>query len=204
MRRLLAAWALAVIALPAIALADPPTRVTIVAVFDPITYGENAYVNGQLIGTAQGGQLVALEQSAPPYAEWAAVAQATADPAGYYSFKLHPTQTMQYRTSSQGIPSEKTVQVNVAPRIKLKAAAAGRTSVRFSGTFAPALDGQSVAIQRRSASGGWTTIANARLHDGKTFEGRLRAHKPVTLRALFATDGAHLDGFSNAVRAVPG
>jgi hypothetical protein len=204
MRRILAACALAVVALPALALADPPTRVTIVAVFDPITYGENAYVNGQLIGNVQGGQLVALEQSAPPFTEWAAVAQATADAAGYYSFKLHPSQTLQYRTSSQGMPSEKAVQVNVAPRIKLKAAAAGRTSVRFSGTFAPALDGQSVAIQRRSPSGGWTTIANARLHDGKTFRGRLRAHTPVMLRALFATDGAHLDGFSNAVRAVPG
>jgi hypothetical protein len=60
-----------------------------------------------------------------------------------------------------------------------------------------------VSIQRRS-SGGWTTIANARLRDGKRFEGRLRATKPIQLRAFFATDGAHLDGFSNAVRVVPG
>jgi hypothetical protein len=204
MRRFVALCALAVVAIPAAAQADPPTRVTIVAVFDPITYGENAYVNGQLFGDAQGGQLVALEQSPPPFTEWAAVAQTTTDAAGYYSFKLHPSQTMQYRTSSQGAPSERAVQVNVAPRIKLTAVAAGKTSVRFSGTFAPALDGQRVSIQRRGASGGWTTIANARLHAGKTFQGRLRAPKPVMLRAVFATDGAHLDAFSNAVRAVPG
>jgi hypothetical protein len=204
MRRIVAACTLAVLAVPVAALADPPTRITIVAVFDPITYGEDAYVNGQLQGNAQGGQIVALEQSPPPFTDWTAVSQATADPAGYYSFKLHPTQTMQYRTSSQAIPSERPVQVSVAPRITLKAAAAGRKIVRFSGTFAPALDGQKVSIQRRSKSGGWTTITKARLHGGgKSFHGRLRAHKAVTLRALFASDGAHLDGSSNSVRAVP-
>ncbi len=202
-RRALVLLALAALALPAVALADPPGRVTIVAVFNPITYGETAYVNGQALGDGQGGQLVALEQSAPPYTEWAPVAQATTDYAGYYTFKLHPTQTMQYRTSSQGIPSERSVQVNVAPRLKLKASAAGRKSVRFSGSFAPGLDGQSVAIQRRGSSGAWTTVVNARLHGGKTFQGRLRATKPVMLRAFFASDGAHLNGFSNAVRAVP-
>jgi hypothetical protein len=199
-----AALATLAAAVPSTAAADPPTRVTIVAVFEPLTYGENAYVNGQLFGEGQGGQLVALEQSAPPFTEWTAVAQTTSDAAGYYSFKLHPNQTLQYRTNSQGTPSDRAVQVSVAPRIKLKAAAAGKSSIRFSGTFAPALDGEKVAIQRRLAGGGWTTIANARLHDGKKFEGRVRARRSTTLRAFFATDGAHLDGFSNAVRATPG
>jgi hypothetical protein len=191
------ALTLLVIAVPA--LADPPTRITIVSVFEPITYGENAYVNGQLIGEAQGRQLVALEQSAPPFTEWTPVSQATSDSAGYYSFKLHPSQTLQYRTSSQGIPSERVAQVSVTPRIRLKAMRAGKTSVRFSGTFAPALPGQSVAIQRRASGGGWTTIATARLHDGKTFQGRIRS-RATALRAFFASDGAHLDGFSKTVK----
>jgi hypothetical protein len=202
-KRGVVATVLVALCLPAAAQADPPARVTVGAVFDPITYGENAYINGQLIGNAQGGQVVALEQSPPPFTEWAPVAQATADAGGYYSFKLQPSQTLQYRTSSQGVPSETVAQVSVAPRVGL-AAAAGKASVRFSGTFAPALAGQSVAIQRRTRSGAWTTVANARLHDGKTFKGRLRAHTPVVLRAVFATDGAHLDAFSNSVRAVPG
>jgi hypothetical protein len=203
-RRIVAACALAVLAVPVVALADPPARITIVAVFEPVTYGEDAYVNGQLQGTTdQAGQIVGLEQSPPPFTDWTAVAQATADAAGYYSFKLHPSQTMQYRTSSQGMPSERSVQVSVAPRISLEAAAAGRTIVRFSGTFAPALDGQKVSIQRRTASGGWTTITKARLHGGKSFHGRLHAHKAITLRALFASDGAHLGALSDTVRAVP-
>jgi hypothetical protein len=191
-------------AVPSTASAQPPTRITIVAVFEPITYGENAYVNGQLIGDAQAGQLVTLEQSPPPFTDWTATAQITADAQGYYSFKLHPSQIMQYRTSSQGTPSDHPVQIDVAPRITLKASAAGKSSIRFSGTFAPALDGQSVAIQRRDSGGSWTTVTNARLHGGRTFEGRLRAHKPTTLRAFFATDGAHLDGYSSAVKVVPG
>jgi hypothetical protein len=195
-----AALALLVAAVPAFAA---PTRITIVSVFEPITYGENAYVNGQLLGEGQAGQPVALEQSAPPFTEWTAVAQTTTDPVGYYSFKLHPSQTLQYRTSSQGIGSERVVQVSVAPRIRLMAIPAGKTSIRFSGTFAPALPGQSVAIQRHLSGGGWTTIANAPLRDGKTFAGRIRAHRETILRALFATDGAHLDGFSNAVRVAP-
>jgi hypothetical protein len=184
---------------PSTAAAGPPTRVTIVAVFEPLTYGENAYINGQLIGDAQAGQLVALEQSPPPFTEWTPVAQITSDPSGYYSFKLHPNQTMQYRTNSQGTPSDGPVQVSVAPRVRLAAKKAGKSSIRFSGTFAPALDGQRVAIQRRDRSGSWTTVATARLHDGKTFAGRIRSHRKLTLRAFFATDGAHLDGFSSAV-----
>src|SRR3954453_16509992 len=186
------------------ASADAPSRVTIVAVFEPITYGENAFVNGQLVGENQGAQVVALEQSVAPFTEGTPVAQTRAEAAGYYSFKLHPSQTLQYRTNSQGLYSEKAVQVSVAPRIKLKARSAARASIRFSGTFAPALDGQSVAIQRRDSRGSWTTVANARLHDGKSFGGRLRAHGKTSLRAFFATAGAPLDGFSNAVTVTPG
>ena len=44
------------------------------------------------------------------------MAQATADAVGYYTFKLHPSETMQYRTNSQGILSERVVQISVAPR----------------------------------------------------------------------------------------
>jgi hypothetical protein len=197
--RIALACAALMLATTSAAAADPPARITIVAVFDPITYGENAYVNGALLGDGQAGQVVALEQSAPPFTEWAPVAQVTADAQGFYSFKLHPSQTLQYRTGSQGVGSERVVQVSVAPRIRLKAEVAGKSSIRFSGSFAPALDGQGVAIQRRNKNGTWTTVANAPLHSDKSFEGRLRARRTTTLRAFFATDGTHLDSVSNKV-----
>ncbi|HEX6712576.1 MAG TPA: hypothetical protein VF066_04295 [Thermoleophilaceae bacterium] len=196
--------AVSVAAVPSTAKAGPPARVTIVAVFEPIVYGQNAYVNGQLLGDGQGGQPVALEQSAPPFTDWAPVAQVAADAQGYYSFKLRPSQTMQYRTGSQGTGSERIVQISVAPRIKLKAEAVSKTTVRYSGTFAPALAGQTVAIQRRLPGGGWANITNARLHDGRTFSGRFRARHTMSVRAFFETNGALLSDFSKVVKITRG
>jgi hypothetical protein len=191
---------IAMLALAASAYADPPARITIVSVFDPVTYGENAYVNGQLLGDNQAGQLVALEQSPPPFSEWTQVLQTTSDAMGYYSFKLHPATTMQYRTSSQGASSERFVQVAVAPRIRLQAVPVSKTAVRFSGTFAPALPDQTVAIQRQLPGGGWATITRARLRGGKTFSGRFRARHTMNVRAFFQGDGAHADGASKVVK----
>lgn len=205
-------------AVPSAASADPPARITIVAVFTPITFGENGYINGQLLDppppegqppassaapTDQGGQVVALEQSAPPFTEWAPVAEVITNPQGFYSFKLHPSQTLQYRTSSQGVASERVAQVSVAPRIRLSAQAMGRSAIRFSGTIAPALADQSVEIQRQLRGGGWTRVATARLKGGRTFSGRIRARNTLQLRALFPGNDAYVAGTSNVVRATP-
>ena len=201
-----AAAALCVAAGPAQA-GGPPARITIVSVFDPITFGERAFVNGQFVGDDdQGGQTVTLQELPFPFtAPWVDVATTTTDYLGYYSFKRVPAASTHYRTVWNGqVVSEKEVQVGVAPRIALSAAAAGRASVRVSGTLAPAHTGQLITIQRRNPSGTWTTIASPQLRGGTKFEGRVRAHKPVVLRAFFAGDGDHLDGFSNAVRALPG
>ena len=182
------------------ASADPPARITVVGVFNPITYGDNAYVNGQLIGNEQGGGLVVLEQASPPaFTDWTPVAQVNADPAGYYSFKLRPSQNMQYRTSSQGFGSERAVQVNVAPRVRFSAQASGRSSIRFSGSIAPAFPDQSIEIQKRLAGGGWTRVTTARLKSGRTFAGRVRSKHAISLRAFYAGDGAHLNGVSRTV-----
>lgn len=191
-------------ALPAPASAQtPPQRVTIVAVFNPIVFGQNTYVNGQLDGEEQGGQAVSLEESPFPFTAWTAIASATTDLNGYYSFKLRPSLTAHYRTvpaSAPGTTSEREVSVEVAPRITLTAEAAGKSSIRFSGKFAPAKAGQGVAIQRQHSNGSWTTVANARLKGGTTFTGRVRARGTAVLRAFFASDGAHTNRASRPVR----
>lgn len=202
-RTLIATAMLALCAAPA--SAEPPARITVVGVFNPITYGDNAYVNGQLIGNEQGGGLVVLEQSTPPaFADWTPVAQVNADPAGYYSFKLKPTQTMQYRTSSQGFGSERAVQVDVAPRIRFTADAAGKSSVRFSGTIAPAQPDQSVEIQRQLSGGGWTRVTRARLKGGRTFSGRISSRRSIRLRAFYPANGVLLNGTSKPVQITRG
>ena len=184
------------------ALAAPPTRITIVSVFNPIRFGDKDYVNGQLFGDAPGGQVVQLEQAPAPFTVWTPVGQTTTDPEGYYSFKLRPGQTMQYRTSSQGTPSERVVQISVAPRLAFSASA-GKASVRFGGSINPARPGEAIAIQRRTRSG-WKTAAVAHLRAGRTFAGRLHVRKPTDLRALFVSDGAFLRATSRAVTARPG
>lgn len=178
----------------------PPQRVTIVAVFTPIAFGESTYVNGQLIGDEQGGQPLALEQAPFPFTTWATIADTTTDVNGYYTFKVRPSLTTHYRTVAQGVYSEREVEAQVAPRLALKAAASGKSSIRFSGRFAPATEGASVAIQRQHSSGSWTTVATARLKGGTTFAGRLRARGTTVLRAYFMSDGAHADGASRPVR----
>ena len=198
-----AALAALVATVPSTAQADPPTRITIVAVFNPIAYGQKSYVNGQLFGPTAAGQVVGLEQSAPPFVVWTPVAQATTDFDGYYSFELRPDQTLEYRTNSEGIGSERVVQISVAPRISFTAVPAGRSSVRFSGTFSPALADESIAIQRRTRRG-WQTISRARLRAGRTFAGRLRMRNPATLRAFYAKSAAHLPAGSRAVTVRPG
>src|SRR5947208_11105477 len=70
-RSTLAAVALLLLAAPPAATADspPPRRVAIIAVFNPITYGDVTFINGRLVGTGQAGQQVVLEQSAPPFTD---------------------------------------------------------------------------------------------------------------------------------------
>lgn len=204
MRRLAATAVLfAVLAAPAVAAA--PARITIVSVFNPIAVGENGFINGQLISGLeteddQAGQTVGLEESPWPFTTWTPVATATSDFRGFYSFKVHPSLTTHYRTVSQGMTSEREVPVQVTPRMTLTASAAGKTAIRFSGKFAPAKDGQSVAIQRQHSNGSWTTVATARLKGGTTFAGRLRARGAAVLRAFFVSDGANADGSSRPVR----
>jgi hypothetical protein len=198
----LAALATLVAAVPSTAIAVPPRRVAIIALFNPITFGEVTFVNGRLVGTGQAGQPVALEQSASPFTDWTPIQETTSDPSGYYSFELRPSETMKYRATAQGTPS-RAVQIAVAPRITFKAAPVGTSSVRFSGTFGPARPGELVAIQRRSSTGAWTTISSAGLGTGTVFSGRLRAHFRITLRAFYSGDDQHLAGRSNAVTVVP-
>jgi len=206
MRRTLVIAAALALLVTGIAMAQaPPERISIVALFDPIAYGEKTFVNGQLVGEGQGGQVVTLQAAAFPFTSWGDVAQMTTDPDGYYSFMRRPVATARYRTMWNGqVLSEQEVQVQVRPRLTIKAAKEGKSSLRFTGTLLPAHADQSVVIQRQSRSGSWRNVANARLKGGRSFAGRLRAHGEVRLRAFFASDGDHLSTYSAPVAVALG
>jgi hypothetical protein len=203
-RSTLAAVAALAMAVPPAATADspPPRRVAIIAVFNPITFGDVSFINGRLVGTSQGGQHVVLEQSAPPFTDWVPAFETTADASGYYSFEVQPGDTTQFRATAQGLPS-RPVEIMVTPRITLTAWAAGANSIRFSGRFGPARPAGLVTIQRRSSTGAWSTIASAGLGSGTTFAGHMRAHYRLTLRAIYPGDELHRTAVSNAVMVMP-
>ncbi|HEX4718714.1 MAG TPA: hypothetical protein VH300_09310 [Thermoleophilaceae bacterium] len=203
-RSTFAALAALLMAAPPAATADspPPRRVAIIAVFNPITYGDVTFINGRLVGTGQAGQQVVLEQSAPPFTDWVPAFQTTADSSGYYSFEVMPGDTTQFRATAQGTPSQP-VQISVTPKITLTAHPAGASGVRFSWTLRPGRPAGLVTIQRRSSTGAWANIGSAGLGTGSLFGGRLRAHYKLTLRAIYPGDDLHRTGISKTVTVTP-
>jgi hypothetical protein len=200
--------------------AAAPERITIISAFNPLLFGENAFVNGQLLSTVTGddGQpalkgepnadkSVTLEESPFPFITWTAVATVGADRRGFYSFQRLPSMATHFRTVSEGATSEKEVGVDVQPLIAWRVSPAGRSSVRFAGTLAPAHPGAQVELQRQSRSGAWTTTANVRLGDAvkgaSPFHGRLRVRSPARLRLHFLADGDHLEAYSRTLLAAP-
>jgi hypothetical protein len=200
MRRALAACAAALALAAPAAAQTPPERITIVALFDPIYFGQKTFVNGQLIGGDNAGQIVTLQEAPFPFTTWSDVAQITTDYQGYYSFMRRPALTTYYRTVWNGqVMSEQQVQVRVFPRLSFHASRLNSKTVRFAGTLAPAHPDQAIQIQRQTGSG-WRTVASYTLRGGgSTFAGRLRAHHAVRLRAFFPSQGDVVPAYSVAV-----
>jgi hypothetical protein len=201
-RLTVAALAALLMAAPAGAAAAPPRSVAIIAVFNPITFGDVSFINGRLVGSGQAGQPVVLEQSALPFTDWAPSFETTADSSGYYSFEVQPGDTTQFRATAQGTPS-KPVLIKVTPKLTFTVWRAGVGSLRFSGSLRPARPAGLVTIQRRSSTGAWATIGTAGLGTGTSFSGHLRAHYKVTLRAIYRGDDLHPTGISNTVTITP-
>ena len=73
--------------------------------------------------------------------------------------------------------------------------------MRFSGTVAPAHDGAAVRIQRRTRTGGWTTVARTTLRDAgtdvSTYAKRVKVSRTGTYRVhVPSSDADHLAGTS--------
>jgi len=93
------------------------------------------------------------------------------------------------------------VRIRVSLKLSDRTPAAGHR-VRFSGRACPQHDGARVRIQRRSASGGWGTVARTTLRDipGSTcsrYIKRARVSSDGTYRTLVVSPSAdNASGFS--------
>jgi hypothetical protein len=205
MRNLLATAAL--LALPAVALAAKPApkSVTITAAPATVTFGHAVTVSG----TTSPGTSVALRADTFPFGgSFAAVATATSDAAGAYSFTVKPSEITHYRVTAKTHPTAQSAIATVSVRWRVTRTVSTLTPkrnsrVRFSGSVYPAHNGGKAELQRRTASGFRTvrtvalTAASVTTHSHYSL--RIRVRRSGTYRVHVAADGAHLAGNSRRV-----
>ena len=190
-------------------------RLTIAANPVPIVFGGSTTISGQLQSAGNGGKTVELQANPYPYSDktFVAVATATTDSTGHYSFaNSKPTVNTRFRTVVKN-PSVTSTVVQVGVRIRLGRRASDTTpakgqSVTFSGFACPAHDGLLGALQRRTSTGGWTTVARTNLvhaAGASTCANRSRYQLSVavsgnrTFRVRTAQHTDHLAGISKSI-----
>lgn len=141
---------------------------TIAASRNPVVFGTSTTITGQVTGKKGAGATVELQGEPAPYKAFSTVATVTADSAGHYSFTVSPALNTIYRVMARTAPSA--VSSNLLVRVKVKVTLHVSTTkpalgqlVRFSGFVLPAYNGKLVLIQRKTASGSWSTVTRAKL-----------------------------------------
>jgi hypothetical protein len=183
------------------------TPVSLVASPARLTFSHPTALSGQVGGAKVAGVKVTLQQVPAPYdaRDFKAVATATTDAAGRFSFTQTPGANVAYRVVTATNPrgTSPTVIVGVRNLVTLSLSTAhpkrGRTVV-FRGTVGPRRDGQLVRIQKR-VSRGWRTVARGVLGPAtnpqlSSFSVRARVRRNGVYRAYVGGDAANLPGWS--------
>jgi hypothetical protein len=143
-------------------------QLTIESSDNPSTYGQPLTISGTLPGTLNRTVTLLAAVGAGAYAP---VAQVTSED-GKYRFSESPTAATHYRTIAGSASSETLAQgvtYALTPAAARASVAAG-TEVTFTGTVAPAREGQLVELERESTPGGsYSIIATAALPAGGTY-----------------------------------
>lgn len=137
---------------------------------DPLSYGQQVTISGVAAGAAN--QPVTL-LARTPGGSFAAVATVTTEASGAYSFTEEPLQNTYYQVSDA---TTKSTALLEGVAFALTPAGAPSTvqvgeQLTFSGTVAPASEGQVVDLERGDASGaGFRTIATATVNASAQYE----------------------------------
>src|SRR4051812_44058933 len=185
-----------------------PTTISLIAKPNPVVYGGNVILSGQLTGPTPANQQVTLEQNAYPFSgTLKAVGNAvTTDAQGNFVF---PAFTLLQNTQFQAVTGRTrsaivTVGNRVIVRMSVKSRVRKHRRVRFSATVSPPQDGALYAIQRRK-NGKWVTVVGGTLtHLDPTrshFVRRLRIHRSATWRVFTGvSEQGHISNASAARR----
>lgn len=187
-----------------------PDRITILAIFKTIEFGERAFVSGRFRRLENpdaevqpyAGRKVTLEEAPFPFTAFTPVASATTDRDGYYAFASSPQLHTRYRVVSADPPVQSEAKlIRVRLHATLEAGSdsvrKGR-SVRLSGQVEPAHSGNRVEIQRRTKAGRWQTVARATLRTSGWVK-RVRMRSDGVFRARVLGHEDHLPGISEQV-----
>lgn len=187
--------------------------ITLDAKPNPLVFGRTATLSGRLSGPVGAGVAVRLEQdkTLPLGDKFEPAGMETTAPAnGRFQFAVRPSVSTQYRVVAKAKPDVMSrprlisVRTRVGLRLSTSTPRAG-ARVRFSGSVLPAHDGASVRIQRRTSTGGFTTVARSVLRDAgtarSTYSRFLRVRRDGVYRVKLAGDSDHVNGFSG-LRAI--
>lgn len=187
-----------------------PSSVTIAAAPNPVVFGHSVAVSGKLTAKTVAGVSVTLTAAPYPYTSFAPVANTTTDSLGVYHFAPSPKLNTEYRVmaKSKSPATSPTLAVHVRTRVAFRLSTTTPrigARVRFSGSVAPAHNGQLVLIQRRRLNGTFVTVASTRLSRtitgaSSTYRDTLRIKASGTYRVVKPHDSDHALGFSRRLR----
>lgn len=210
----------ALVALPAVAPGQgqkppkpqrPPGQgaLTLDAKPTTIVFGEATAIEGRLSGTSNdAGTTVRLEaDTTRPYGDKYDDTGLTTrtEPNGRYAFSVKPALNTQYRAVAQASPPVTSNPRLVVVRTKVGLIVSDTTPrrgrrVRFRGTVAPAHDGGTALIQRRTSTGAFATVARTTLVDAgdavSRYSRRVRIRRDGVYRVKVPGDTDHVNGFS--------
>jgi hypothetical protein len=179
---------------------------------NPLAFNTTTTLNGQLSGTGNGGKQLLLQYNAYPYsAGFQNLGNPLlTNPDGTFAIQL-PAQTLntQFRVvlgDKQDVISPVValgVKVGVHTKARNTRLHSGKRA-RFSGTIAPAADGQQVTIQRYR-KGHWADVAETvarHRDDGRSgFRRRVKIRHSGRYRVFVnVTDGAHVSNYGRSVK----
>ena len=178
--------------------------VSITAKPNPVVFGSPVVVSGKVQNAASGTTVTLLRKTLPA-TTFSGTGTVTAGKNGAYSFTVRPPRNTYYRAVSSLEPSTQSgdllvkVSMLVGLRVSDSTPRSGQR-VRFSGIVRPAHDGRTASIQRKTATGGWVTIARTTLRslDAGTSRYRrtLRVRRSGTYRVRVIGHSDHAMGIS--------
>ena len=169
-----------------------------------LTWGQAVTLSGKVNG--QQGVMVDVQRDPYPFGDgFTTQRTVTSAKNGDYKTSVLPTSHTAYRAVSRTSP-ELTSEV-VVVRVRWNVGLRTSTStprrgslVRFSGSVRPRTPaGRKAIVQRRTSTGGWTTVARATLRaDGSRtiYSARIRARVTSVYRVKVSADAAHDTGYS--------